>query len=185
MIAVELGVLFSLWVAFYVYWIISAIRAKRNARSARSCTVYRVLAAVVILALLRFVRGFRRAVLFIPKPPLPLFGLVFCAVGLLLAVWARRHLGRNWGMPMSVKEDPELVTTGPYTYVRHPIYSGILLAMVGSAMADGPLWLIFAVVVGAFFVISAWSEERVMLRQFPEEYPAYRARTKAIVPFVW
>ncbi len=88
-------------------------------------------------------------------------------------------------MPMSVKEDPELVTTGPYRYVRHPIYSGMLLAMLGSALADGPLWFIFAVVFGTFFVISARAEEQLMLRLFPEEYPGYRARTKAIVPFIW
>ncbi len=86
---------------------------------------------------------------------------------------------------MSVKEDPELVTTGPYRYVRHPIYSGILLALLGSALANGILWLIVFVFFGTCFAIAARAEERLMLRQFPAEYPRYRARTKAIVPFVW
>jgi len=88
-------------------------------------------------------------------------------------------------MPMSVKESPELVTSGPYRSVRHPIYSGILLAMFGSALATGVTWLIAFVFFGIYFVISSRAEERLMARQFPEDYPVYRARTKAMIPFVW
>jgi len=174
-----------LWAAFYIYWLVSAKSAKRNVRSNRTHAAYRILFIVIVLALFSQRREFRQFVIAIPIPPLSVCGLIICAIGLSLAVWARKYLGRNWGMPMSVKEDPELVTTGPYRYVRHPIYSGMLLAMLGSALASGVLWLIVFVFFGTYFVISARAEERLMLRQFPEEYPEYRAKTKAIVPFVW
>ena len=112
-------------------------------------------------------------------------GLVLFAVGLGFAIWARVHIGRNWGTPMSQKDDPELVTSGPYHLVRHPIYSGILIAGVGTAVALSWFWLIAVVLAGIYFVYSATVEERNMAKQFPETYPAYRRSTKMLVPFVF
>ncbi len=112
-------------------------------------------------------------------------GIVLCAAGLGLAVWARVMLGRNWGEPMSLKEGHELVTAGPYCLVRHPIYTGILLAMLGSAVAVGSGWLLILVAVLPYLVYSARTEEGLMMEQFPTEYPKYKKRTKALIPFVW
>ena len=185
MIRIEFLILFLLWATFYIYWFVSAKRAKRNVSFNRAYATYRVLFIVLLLALSYRFRRFRHVAIAIPGIPFVICGLILCALGLSLAIWARKYLGWNWGLPMSVKENPELVTTGPYRYVRHPIYSGMLLAMLGSALASGVLWLILFIVFGTFFVIAARSEERLMLRQFPAEYPEYRARTKAIIPFVW
>ena len=80
-------------------------------------------------------------------------GLIFFAVGLGFAIWARVHIGRNWGTPMSQKNEPELVTSGPYRLVRHPIYSGILLAGVGTAVALSWQWLIAVALAGVYFVL--------------------------------
>jgi len=88
--------------------------------------------------------------------------LAVFVLGLALAVWARLYLGRNWGMPMSQKADPELVTTGPYRRVRHPIYSGIILAMIGTTIAVSLYWLVAVVLIGAYFTYSAITEERFM-----------------------
>jgi protein-S-isoprenylcysteine O-methyltransferase Ste14 len=85
---------------------------------------------------------------------------------------------------MSVKEDPELVTTGPYAYVRHPIYAGLWLAMLGSGIAQSVWWLVPVVFGGGYFFYSARKEEKVMLKRFPDEYRAYVKRTKMFVPFV-
>jgi protein-S-isoprenylcysteine O-methyltransferase Ste14 len=104
--------------------------------------------------------------------------------GFALAVWARRHLGRNWGMPMSLKQGHELLTTGPYRYVRHPIYTGMLLAVLGSALINGPIWVVVFVGGAIYCVYSARTEEGLMLQQFPEQYARYRGRTKAIIPFL-
>ena len=115
---------------------------------------------------------------------LGVIGAIVFASGLLLAVWARIHLGRNWGMPMTEKQEPELVTDGPYRLVRHPIYTGILLAMVGTGLAISLWWLIACVLIGAYFIYSARVEEGNLMRTFPGQYPSYRARTKMLIPFV-
>jgi protein-S-isoprenylcysteine O-methyltransferase Ste14 len=87
-------------------------------------------------------------------------------------------------MPMSVKENAELVTTGPYAYIRNPIYAGIVLATLGSALIDW-WWAVFLACAVAYFVYSAKVEERILLREFPDSYPAYKARTKSLIPFVY
>jgi protein-S-isoprenylcysteine O-methyltransferase Ste14 len=112
-------------------------------------------------------------------------GVMLCLAGIGFAVWARVYIGRNWGMPMSLREGHELVTSGPYAYVRHPIYSGLMLAMIGSAMTESLLWLVVFSLYFAYFLFSARSEERTMLVQFPDAYPAYRRRTKMLIPFIF
>jgi protein-S-isoprenylcysteine O-methyltransferase Ste14 len=110
--------------------------------------------------------------------------VIVFAAGLGLAVWARVYLGRNWGMPMTEKEEPELVTSGPYRFVRHPIYSGILLGFAGSALATNGYWVIPFVACLFFFIYSARVEEGIMSSTFPTAYPSYCARTKMLIPFV-
>ena len=87
-------------------------------------------------------------------------------------------------MPMSRKENPELVTSGPYAYVRHPIYTGILIAMLGSAIGASAFWLIPLVLLGIYCVYSARREEKRMMEQFAEQYLQYMSRTKMLVPFL-
>ena len=88
-------------------------------------------------------------------------------------------------MPMTQKVDPELVTTGPYRSVRHPIYSGIILAMIGTTIAVSLYWVVAVVVVGGYFVYSAVTEERLMAASFPNSYPAYKRSTKMLIPFIF
>jgi protein-S-isoprenylcysteine O-methyltransferase Ste14 len=111
-------------------------------------------------------------------------GLVFFAVGLGFAIWARMHIGRNWGPPMTQKVEPELVTSGPYRLVRHPIYSGILAAGLGTAVALSWWWLIAVALAGVYILYSAQIEERYLTDQFPDDYPDYKRSTKMLVPFI-
>ena len=115
---------------------------------------------------------------------LQIFGVIFFLSGLGLAMWARVHIGRNWGMPMTQQEEPELVTSGPYGVVRHPIYSGILPALVGTAFASYIFLLVIVGMATAYFVYSAREEERFLTAAFPTAYPAYRAKTNMLIPFV-
>jgi protein-S-isoprenylcysteine O-methyltransferase Ste14 len=85
---------------------------------------------------------------------------------------------------MSVKENPELVTTGPYAHVRHPIYAGLCLAMLGSSLAHSTWWLVPFVFASGYFFYSARAEEKAMLKQFPDQYGAYVKRTKMFIPRV-
>jgi protein-S-isoprenylcysteine O-methyltransferase Ste14 len=112
-------------------------------------------------------------------------GLLLFALGLVFAIWARIHIGRNWGTPMSRKDEPELVTSGPYHLVRHPIYSGILLAGLGTTVALNWLWILAVALAGVYFVYSATVEERYLTEQFPNSYPEYRRSTKMLVPFIF
>ena len=112
-------------------------------------------------------------------------GAVVCVLGLAVAIWSRRTLAGNWSASVTFKQGHELVQTGPYRFVRHPIYTGILLMILGSASAVGQLqsWLGFVIVFVGFW-IKLKQEESLMLLHFPNEYPAYRTRVKALVPFL-
>jgi protein-S-isoprenylcysteine O-methyltransferase Ste14 len=168
------------WILFGLYWLVSAFGVKDGASSRRRIPLTGVTAIAVVL-LVRVLRGGSLAV---HSPILGAIGALVFASGIAVAIWARVHLGRNWGMPMSQKAEPELVTSGPYRFVRHPIYSGLLLALVGTALATNLLGLVIAVILGAYFYYSASVEEKNLAATFPTEYPAYRAQTKMLIPFV-
>ncbi len=178
-----------LWIFFIAYWLISAAKSKKTIRNSTwwQGASFRFLALVVIILLFKS-QAFQNLALNYDTAPHELagiIGIILCVLGLALAVWARVYLGRNWGMPMSVKENPELVTSGPYKLIRHPIYTGILVAAVGSALVDGLWWLIFVIIYIAYFVYSAQAEEKIMTKEFPNEYPAYKKRTKMLLPFIF
>lgn len=179
----------ALWAVFLAYWLISSLSAKRNVRSGLTplALVLRLTGAVVVIVIASS-RSFEhvagRVASFAPSPVEGGAGIALCALGMAFAVWARLHIGRNWGMPMAEKEQPELVTTGPYAFVRHPIYTGILFAMLGSVLVVGPWYLVLVVPFALYFVYCGREEEKFLLRQFPAAYRDYMQRTKMLVPFV-
>jgi protein-S-isoprenylcysteine O-methyltransferase Ste14 len=171
------------WAAFWTYWIVAAFSTKRGripwSRELRIRVV--ILAVVIVLVRLGVLRGHGVST----EPWRAAIGIILFVVGLLFAVWARIHIGRNWGTPMTQKAEPELVTSGPYRLVRHPIYSGILAAGVGTTVALSLWWLPVVALAGMYFVYSATVEERFLAEQFPDEYPAYKRSTRMLVPFVF
>jgi protein-S-isoprenylcysteine O-methyltransferase Ste14 len=171
------------WAAFWIYWLVMAFTMKRGTVAWSREVRVRVVLAVVVVLLLRL--GAFRHPGVDSDPWREGVGLLLFVLGLAFALWARVHIGRNWGTPMSTKEDPELVTSGPYRLVRHPIYSGILIAGAGTAVALGWVWLIVVLLIGIYFVYSATVEERYLTEQFPDAYPAYRRSSKMLVPFVF
>jgi protein-S-isoprenylcysteine O-methyltransferase Ste14 len=171
------------WVAFWIYWLAASANVKAGSSSWTRFAGFRVAIILIVLLLLRLRVLKGQAVT--KDPWLWGIGLAVFVLGLALAVWARVYIGRNWGMPMSQKAEPELVTTGPYRSVRHPIYSGIILAMIGTAVAVSVYWLIAVLLLGAYFVYSAVMEERYMAKQFPDAYPGYRRSTKMLIPFIF
>ena len=171
------------WAAFWLYWLVAALSTKRGrvpwSRELR-------IRAVIIVAVIILVRvGAFRSHGVNTDPWREAIGLVLFALGLGFAIWARVHIGRNWGTPMTQKDEPELVTSGPYQLVRHPIYSGILIAGVGTAVALSWLWLTAVALAGVYFIYSATVEERFLTGQFPNDYPKYKRATKMLVPFIF
>lgn len=172
-------VVYVLWGALGLYWLIAAFGAKPG--SGRRAVSPPGLVLIVAFVLLRL---FRPGTLAVHSTIVQILGVILVVCGLGLAVWARVYLGRNWGMPMTEKSEPELVTSGPYRFVRHPIYSGLLLGLFGTALATNLYWLIALVLIGAYFTYGATVEERLMSAAFPDAYPSYKAKTKMLIPFV-
>jgi protein-S-isoprenylcysteine O-methyltransferase Ste14 len=171
------------WGAFWLYWIFAAFSAKRGRVSwSRELRIRLVIIAVALL-LLRL--GAFHDHHITTAPWREAIGLVLFGSGLGFAVWARVHIGRNWGTPMTRKIEPELVASGPYRFVRHPIYSGILAAGLGTAVGLSWLWLAPVGLAAIYVVYAARVEERFLTEQFPDAYPAYRRSTKMLVPFVF
>jgi protein-S-isoprenylcysteine O-methyltransferase Ste14 len=178
----------AMWVVWASYWAVSARTAKltlrRESRASRMLNVMLLVIGILLVA--------------VPHVPSPLFatrilpaslatyftGVTLVFIGLAFAVWARRHLGTNWSGTVTVKQDHELVRTGPYRIVRHPIYTGLLTAILGSAVARGELRGIWAILLcTAAFQIRVRLEERWMQQEFGAEYARYRAEVPALIPF--
>ncbi|MGH2908630.1 MAG: methyltransferase family protein [Solirubrobacteraceae bacterium] len=168
------------WIPVWIYWLGSAVRAKES-RPGRRWTPVGGLSA---LAVFLIVRVFRTGSLAVHSPVLGVIGAVVFVTGIALAIWARIHLGRNWGMPMTERLEPELITTGPYRLIRHPIYTGLLLGMFGTALATDLIGLIVAAALSGLFYYSATVEERNLTAAFPSAYPAYRETTKMLIPYL-
>lgn len=173
------------WVVFWLGWLISAFAAKPTIRRRRRARPVALLIIVIGGVVIRVLRPGGPNRLEVHAAGVRAISAALVACGLGTAVWARVTLGRNWGMPMTEKAQPELVTSGPYRLVRHPIYSGIVLATVGTALAVGVGWLVVAVVMGVYFGYSAAVEERTLIAQLPEAYRRYQSRTKMLIPFVF
>jgi protein-S-isoprenylcysteine O-methyltransferase Ste14 len=168
------------WLVFWIYWIASAVDSKQSVRSGWRTRLTGVSAIGVFL-----IAGvLHDGSLAVHSVVLAAVGVLLFACGIALAVWARLHLGRNWGMPMTQRAEPELVTSGPYRFVRHPIYTGLLTAMLGTALVDNLLGLIVVAVLVAYFYYCGTVEERNLATTFPKTYPQYRSRTKMLIPFL-
>ena len=179
----------AMWISYFVYWWRISKDVKETER--RESGPSRLARLVLILCAF--------ALLWLPSVPIPLlngrflppaawcfwFGAPVTAGGLLFSVWARRHLGKNWSQAVTIKEGHELIASGPYGLVRHPIYTGLLLAFVGCAVALGEWRGLLAV---ALVFVALWRklrlEEKWMRAQFGESYEAYSQRVAALVPYI-
>ena len=181
----------GLWIVFVTFWVVSAWGAKPTARGIErrgAASRLAITAAIIIfsIASIRYLAWRRVPADMVHVSPVEAsIGVAVCSLGIAVAIWARVYLGRNWGMPMSVREEPELVTTGPYAFVRHPIYTGILLAVAGTTLVEWFPGIVLLPASLAYFIYAAKTEERSMKQQFPGAYSAYMQRTKMLIPFLF
>ena len=180
----------AVWTVLLIVWVVAAFRTKRTERSAsQGSRLFELCLLVVAFSLLfkgrlRFGALARRV---IPgTAPIAWTGVAITIVGIAFAIWARFYLGSNWSAIAGVKQDHSLVRSGPYAMVRHPIYSGLIAAMFGTALVSGALGSFVAVPL----TIVAWRqklliEEGFMREQFGAEYQRYMREVKALIPFVW
>lgn len=178
-----------LWIAVALYWAIASFGTKRTARrepvASRLLYVAALVLGGVLLAWHHSVWGQVLDLRLWPRAPLPYFiGLAVLVAGLAFAVWARVHLGRNWSGNVTVKEGHELIRTGPYGYVRHPIYTGFLTGVLGTTICSGTLRAALALaIIGTALIVKLRAEERFMRETFPGQYEKYSEEVPALVPF--
>jgi protein-S-isoprenylcysteine O-methyltransferase Ste14 len=179
-----------LWLVLALVWVVSALRTKRTIKSQSSSwqLLYTAILAVGVYLIFAKQSGIpwldRR--LFLVTVPIVLAGLLAVLAGVVFSVWVRLMLGDNWSNRVTVKENHTLVRSGPYRIVRHPIYSGILLGMLGSALQRGGIRCFVGVLIcGLSFWLKTRAEERFMVQSFGEEYLQYRHKVKALAPFIF
>lgn len=178
-----------IWIVLCVFWILAATVQKRTIR--RQSAGFRLLQVAIIflgvapLFLHPFRVGFLGGSFLTGRFILRIVGLLFTLAGAALAIWARIALGTNWSGLVTVKENHALITNGPYTWVRHPIYSGLLFALLGTAMVQGKVIYLIVILLAA---LALWAElrteERFMFETFGEDYRSYHQHVKALIPHV-
>ena len=177
------------WGTFFVVWVLAALFTKRTVYHQSGARNLSYMLPIVLGWYLVF-RGYRFGSPFnlhlIPQTEAILVAAaLFCLAGVGLCLWARAVLGRNWSGTVTLKENHELIVRGPYQFVRHPIYTGLLIMILGTWMEQAHLaGLIGFVLVFISLWIKSSGEEELMLQQFPDQYPAYRQRVKRIIPFL-
>jgi protein-S-isoprenylcysteine O-methyltransferase Ste14 len=176
------------WIVFIVVWAVLSLTVKRTVRAPpgwRGIHLVVTFFGYVVL----FATDYRLGPLdaYWTHATLAPFviGFALTVTGITFAIWARLYIGRNWSSSITIKQDHQLIQTGPYSLVRHPIYSGIILASLGTALALRQVrGLIALPIIVAALWYKARIEERLMLEHFGPEYECYRRETKALVPFV-
>jgi len=205
MVAIPGYIVLGCWIIFIAYWLISARRVKATSerQSLGSALAHRIPLGVSYLLLAAWnesgggakIAIGNIAIMLLPAPmnlsvtshaewALVMGGFI-CVLGLFVTLWARWTLAGNWSSDVTFKQGHELIRRGPYRFVRHPIYTGLLTMCLGTAIEIGRLrsWLALPLMMVALW-IKLKQEEALMLRHFADEYPAYQKQVKALVPFV-
>jgi protein-S-isoprenylcysteine O-methyltransferase Ste14 len=177
-----------LWIAFWVYWGIAGRNSAptKSSESGASTWLHQIVLTLALILLLAPVPGLTGW--FLPQRLqfLVAAGAIIQAAFILLAVWARRHLGRNWSAAVRIGVDHELIRTGPYRFLRHPIYTAMLGMFLGTAISSSQ----YHALLGLAILVIAYLrktrlEEQILHQTFGPEYDAYRRDTWALVPFLF
>jgi protein-S-isoprenylcysteine O-methyltransferase Ste14 len=175
------------WLVFFVYWAISALSSKMAKKSESVAGRLQRMVPLVVAYSLLFHQGTSVGWLgkrFVADTPVAaVIGVALTAAGVAFAIWARWHLGANWSAVVSIREQHELIRSGPYRRVRHPIYTGMLLAMAGTALVLGEVrgLLAFAITLLAFYW-KARKEEVWLTREFGDKFEAHTKQTGMFLP---
>ena len=181
--------LILLWGGFFAYWWITALGnrspVKRTVGRFGFLTTMALPAGLIIVAAGIFIPSLYTITVLPDSLPVAILGLVIVIAGIAFAILARVHLGRNWSSQPAIRENHTITRTGPYSIVRHPIYTGILTGILGTAIATGAMIAFVSLfVILVLFLIKIRIEEQFLLEEFGSGYEQYKRDVKAIVPFV-
>lgn len=177
-----------LWIIFIFYWgIISYLKNKKAMDKQNELSGLIKLVGMIAIIYLPWLLWRWVWIKILPNTFLTgILGTLICVIGLSFAAWARIYLGKNWSGNVVIQKNHELIQTGSYSIVRHPIYAGDIFALLGSAITLGGLWGFYMSLIIAFTLLfKAKKEEKLLLQQFPNEYPEYKKRVKTLIPFIY
>jgi len=178
------------WLVFAAYWAIGALKTRATVRQESFGSRYGVLLLEILgyafLFSERFGFGVLGRHLFRRTVAIPIVGVVFTCMGIGIAIWARYNLGQYWSARITLKKDHQLIRTGPYCYLRHPIYTGLDVAVIGSALAIDRWRCVLGVcLIIAGYVIKAKREEALLATQFGDAFDDHRKHTGFLLPRLW
>ncbi len=178
------------WLVFVVYWAMGALKTRATVRQESFASRYGILFVEILGFVLLFRDDAGIGVLgrhFLPRTMvIAVLGVVFTWIGIAIALWARYNLGQYWSARITLKEDHQLIRTGPYARLRHPIYTGLDLAAIGSALAIDRWRCVLGVcLIILGYVIKAKREESLLAGQFGEAFEEHRKRTGFLIPRLW
>ena len=181
----------TIWTVFWVLWVLPAVFGKRTIR--RQTSGSRILQIILLLVAYVLIVNGGLGWNWLNQRLVPAgsgfrlrsgYGLLLA--GMLFAGWARVFLGGNWSSNVTLKQDHTLIQSGPYRIVRHPIYTGLLVALLGTAIALGELRCFIGVILAAVaWKMKSINEEALMVEEFGDQYTRYRLQVKGLVPYLW
>jgi protein-S-isoprenylcysteine O-methyltransferase Ste14 len=174
------------WIILWVYWLVSArtqkAAKKHESGSERIGQVLPVLVSYTLLFEPFMGHGWLGFRFVAKRDDLELAGLLITSLGVTFAIWARAHLGANWSAAVSIRDDHELIHTGPYRRIRHPIYTGMIMASAGTALVLGQVRGLIAAIFLAAFYRKARKEERWLEQEFGDKFKAHTRHTGMFLP---
>jgi protein-S-isoprenylcysteine O-methyltransferase Ste14 len=178
----------TLWLLAAFYWLIRAFHNKKTIY--RQSVLQRLAYFLPVVIAVIIIQQFPQLLIpfFDESLAVQLTGILLTAGGLAFSFWARIVLGRNWSGLVTLKQDHELIQSGPYAFVRHPIYTGLVTAILGTILAllPSPAGILYLFLIILAFSIKLRQEERLMLQQFPDAYAAYKQKVKTrFIPFIY
>ncbi|HLH03329.1 MAG TPA: isoprenylcysteine carboxylmethyltransferase family protein [Bryobacteraceae bacterium] len=175
-----------IWIVVLAAWILTSFWSKKTIRKQSRGSRLGQIGLGVLAGVLLSGRIWKGPQLIPQNAETGWVGLALTLAGVALALWARFVLGRNWSGTVTVKHNHELVRGGPYRVVRHPIYSGFLLALLGTAVATGTACAFAGLVLAAVALrLKSLTEEQFMTEEFGAQYLEYKRETRALIPLLW
>jgi len=176
------------WVVFWAYWLISALRTRSPMKRQQSrgfWILFVLFWGFCVIYSVGFTPGFLVQKVIPDDLIIGLTCTIITLLGLGFAIWARVNLGKYWSSMPAIRVDHKLIRTGPYNIVRHPIYTGILFAVAGTAIMVGePLGIIAFFLILAAYLWKIWMEEKYLQEEFGEDYAKYKKEVPALIPFL-
>ena len=186
-------VIIYIWDIFWIYWILSAIhtrlkiKKKTNGQNSMQRSIHLIFVSIAfIITFFRFKNIFLYNKIISNNPPFEYIGMMILVLSLLFAIWARVALGKNWSGAIQKVEGQRLIHSGPYKYIRNPIYTGIVFGFLGTFVSFGTLGSLlgFCIILIAY-IAKINKEQKFLIIEFEEEYKKYIKESWALIPYIF